>query len=78
MDHLATKSVQTNGQAQSLARVLLVEDDPHDVVLIITAFAEVGLGDQIVVVNDGVQAMDYLLARNAFRIAHPDFRRSCC
>ena len=47
-------------------------------VLIITAFAEVGLGDQIVVVNDGVQAMDYLLARNAFGGAHPDFRRSCC
>ncbi len=73
MEHAATMFMQANGQAQSLARVLLVEDDPHDVVLIITAFAEVGLGDQVVVVNDGVQALDYLLATNAFRSRSPGY-----
>ena len=65
--------MQANGQAQSLARVLLVEDDPHDVVLILTAFEEVGLADQIVVVNDGVQALDYLQARKAFRYRSPGY-----
>jgi CheY-like chemotaxis protein len=70
----ATKSLlQANGHPQSLARILLVEDDPHDVVLILTAFEEVGLGDQIVVVNDGVQALDYLQARKAFRYRSPGY-----
>ncbi len=73
MAHATTSLLQTNGQAQSLARVLLVEDDPHDVVLIITAFAEVGLTDQIIVVNDGVQALDYLQARKAFRYRSPGY-----
>jgi len=73
MAHPTTTLLQTNGQAQALARVLLVEDDPHDVVLIITAFAEVGLPGQIAVVNDGVQALDYLQARKAYRYRSPGY-----
>ena len=63
----------SNGQAQSLARVLLVEDDPQDVLLILAAFKEMGLQEQMVVVNDGVQALDYLHARNAFRNRSPGY-----
>ncbi len=73
MEHAAAKSLDANGQSQSLARILLVEDDPHDVVLILTAFGEVGLRDQVVVVNDGVQAVDYLQARKVFRYRSPGY-----
>jgi CheY-like chemotaxis protein len=58
---------QANGHSQRLARVLLVEDDPHDVVLALAAFAELGLDDQVAVVNNGEQAIDFLNARNAYR-----------
>ena len=64
---------QANGTTQGIARILLVEDDPHDVVLILTAFAELGLEDQIVVVNNGEQAIDFLRARNAFRGRSPGY-----
>ncbi len=58
---------QANGRPLRLGRVLLVEDDPNDVVLAYAAFADLGLDDQVAVVNDGEQAMDYLRARNAYR-----------
>ena len=51
--------------------MLLVEDDPNDVVLAFAAFADLGLDDQVAVVSDGEQAMDYLRARNAFRGRSP-------
>lgn len=66
-----TKPLQVKAPRTSLARILLVEDDPSDVVLILAAFREMGLADQIVVVNDGVQALDYLHARQAFRHRPP-------
>jgi CheY-like chemotaxis protein len=67
MEQAANLLLKSSGHNQTLARILLVEDDPNDVVLMLAAFAEIGLGDQIVVVNDGVQALDYLHARHAFR-----------
>ncbi len=73
MEHSTKLLNRLNGQVQSLARVLLVEDDPQDVVLILAAFGEVGLGEQIVVVSDGVQAVDYLLARKAFCHRSPGY-----
>lgn len=62
-----------NDHPQLLARILLVEDDPHDVVLILAAFGEVGLREQVFVVHDGVQALDYLQARKAFRDRSPGY-----
>jgi two-component system, response regulator len=40
---------------------LLVEDDRHDVELTLRCFGKAGLADQIKVVRDGVEALDYLL-----------------
>ena len=71
MPQAETLLQKANGHAQRLVRVLLVEDDPNDVVLALAAFAELGLGDQVAVVSDGEQAMDYLCARNAFRSRPP-------
>lgn len=40
--------------------LLLVEDDPQDEKLIMRSFKRVNLGNQIDVVRDGQQALDYL------------------
>ncbi|HYO58377.1 hypothetical protein [Archangium sp.] len=37
----------------ALKRILLVEDSENDVTLILAAFAEAHLADEVVVVNDG-------------------------
>ena len=58
----------------TLKRILLVEDEPHDVELTLTALAEYHMANEIVVARDGVEALDYLYRRGAFanRLAlHP-------
>ncbi len=40
--------------------ILLVEDDPQDIELTLTALAEYNLANRIVVARDGVEALDYL------------------
>jgi len=43
-----------------LKHILLVEDDPNDVELIITGLAENDLADKAIAVRDGEEALDYL------------------
>ena len=43
--------------------ILLVEDNPDDVELTRIAFAEAKIANELVVVADGAQALDYLFAR---------------
>ena len=49
-----------------LGKILLVEDDPHDVELTLTALAENHLTNEIVVVRDGAEALDYLYRRGSY------------
>lgn len=49
-----------------LKRILLAEDDPGDVELTLTALAEYNLANEIVVVRDGVEALDYVYRRGPF------------
>jgi CheY-like chemotaxis protein len=49
-----------------LGRILLVEDDPRDVELTMTALGEYNLVNEIVVTRDGQQALDYLHCRGEF------------
>lgn len=51
-----------------LKRILLVEDSPNDVELILTSLAENQLGNEVVVVRDGEEALDYLYRRGVFRL----------
>jgi CheY-like chemotaxis protein len=51
-----------------LGRILLVEDHPHDVELILTALSENSLANEVVVVRDGEEALDYLYRRGMFRL----------
>jgi CheY-like chemotaxis protein len=49
-----------------LARILLVEDDPRDVELTLTALGEYNLANEVVVTRDGEKALDYLYSRGEF------------
>jgi CheY-like chemotaxis protein len=50
-----------------LGRILLVEDDAHDVELTLNALGEYHLANEVVVVRDGAEALDYLYRRGEFR-----------
>ena len=49
-----------------LKTILLVEDSPNDIELTLEALSENGLVNRVVTVNDGVEAMDYLLCQGNF------------
>jgi CheY-like chemotaxis protein len=49
-----------------LISVLLVEDDPGDVLLIREAFSEQKVGNVLSVVSDGVQAVEYVRGEGKF------------
>ena len=51
---------------QRLGRILMVEDDPKDVELTLTALEDYHLANEVVVVRDGEEALDYLPCRNAY------------
>jgi CheY-like chemotaxis protein len=50
----------------NLRRILLVEDDPQDVELTMTALQEYNLSNEVVVARDGEEALDYLYSRGQF------------
>jgi CheY-like chemotaxis protein len=50
----------------TLGRILIVEDDPNDVGLTLTALADYNLANEVVVTRDGQQALDYLYCRGEF------------
>lgn len=50
----------------ALGRILLVEDDPHDVELTLTALEEYHLANEVVIARDGSAALDYLYRRGAY------------
>jgi CheY-like chemotaxis protein len=51
-----------------LGRILMVEDDAKDVELTLTALEEYNLANEVVVVHDGAEALDYLYYRGAFQM----------
>jgi CheY-like chemotaxis protein len=49
-----------------LKRIVLAEDNPHDVELTLTALRENHVVNEIVVVRDGAETLDYLYRRNNY------------
>jgi CheY-like chemotaxis protein len=47
-------------------RILIVDDSPNDVELAIAALAEKNLANEVVVAEDGEEALDYLYKRGKF------------
>jgi DNA-binding response OmpR family regulator len=52
---------------ESIGRILLVEDDPKDTELTMTALEEYNLSNEVVVATDGEEALDYLYYRGKFQ-----------
>ena len=50
----------------TLHSLLLVEDNPNDVELTLSALKEARLANEIIVANDGEQALDYLMRRGKY------------
>lgn len=53
---------------KELKRILLVEDSPNDVELTLAALEENHLANEVVVVRDGEEALDYLYRRGIFKL----------
>ena len=51
----------------TLGRILMVEDDPKDVELTLTALEEYNLANEVIVARDGEEALDYLYCRGKFK-----------
>ena len=54
--------------SNGLKRILMVEDDPRDVELIMTALEEHNLANEVVVAKNGEEALDYLYYRENFQL----------
>ena len=51
--------------------ILLAEDSPHDAELALAALAEHNIANEVIVVRDGQEALDYLFARGAYQKRAP-------
>src|SRR5690606_8523264 len=58
-----TARIQRGHSMSQLRTILLAEDSPHDAEMAIDALREANLANPIVHVEDGVEALDYLLRR---------------
>ena len=57
---------------EQLGRILMVEDDPKDVELTLTALEDYKLANEVVVTRDGEEALDYLYCRGNFTTRTPE------
>jgi CheY-like chemotaxis protein len=51
---------------RNLRPILLAEDNANDIELILTAFQDAGLANEIVVTRDGQEAIDFLYSKGAY------------
>jgi CheY-like chemotaxis protein len=58
--------------SDTLGRILIVEDDPKDVELTLTALEEYNLANEVVVTGNGADALDYLYCRGTFSTRSSD------
>jgi CheY-like chemotaxis protein len=56
----------------NLGRILMVEDDPNDVELTMTALEGHNLANEVVVTRDGEEALDYLYRRGKYSTRSSD------
>jgi CheY-like chemotaxis protein len=52
-------------------RIVLAEDNANDVELTLAALSEINLANEVVVVRDGAEALDYLLRRSEYADRSP-------
>jgi CheY-like chemotaxis protein len=56
----------------NLGRILMVEDDPKDVELTMTALEGYNLANEVIVARDGEEALDYLYRRGKYTTRSSD------
>jgi CheY-like chemotaxis protein len=54
-----------------LRPILMAEDNPKDVELTLAALADHSLANNVIVVRDGVEALEYLRCEGAYRLRRP-------
>jgi CheY-like chemotaxis protein len=54
-----------------LKRIVLAEDNPNDVELTLAALSQINLVNEVVVLRDGAEALDYLCRRNSYADRSP-------
>ena len=59
---------------RNIVEILLVEDNPRDVELTLRALKKHHLANNIQVITDGAEALDYLFAQNAYADRNMDDR----
>ena len=64
--YFSLPSIQEPHIMTSFGSILMVEDDPRDVELSLTALEEYHLANEVVVTRDGEEALDYLYCRGKF------------
>jgi CheY-like chemotaxis protein len=57
---------------ENLGRILMVEDDPKDVELTMTALEGYNLANEVIVTHDGEEALDYLYRRGKYKTRSSD------
>src|SRR2546422_5102962 len=57
---------------EELRRILLAEDNPNDVELTLSGLAQLHLANEVVVVRDGAEALDYLYSRGKYASRNDD------
>jgi CheY-like chemotaxis protein len=67
----ANDRLPRGGKCLYFKHILLVEDDPKDIELTLTAFSEGNLINEIAVARDGVEALDYRFSRGSFEQRPP-------
>jgi len=50
----------------NLEEILLVEDNPNDVELVLRSLKKVNLAEKVMVVREGIEALDFLFAKGAY------------
>ncbi len=51
---------------KALKAIVLVEDNPHDAEFALTTFQELNLANDVIVLSDGVEVLDYLYCRGKY------------
>ena len=57
---------------EELRSILLAEDNPNDVELTLSGLAQLHLANEVVVVRDGAEALDYLYSRGKYASRNDD------
>jgi CheY-like chemotaxis protein/DNA-binding XRE family transcriptional regulator len=60
------KHLPGNGHGRHLISILLVEDNPDDVVMTLRAFKKARFANHVHVVNDGAEALDYVFCKGKY------------